>query len=98
MLYHIDVEIDYGKLGDQRDEILRAEWARTHELIEEGIAVAEWRKASGRGVIAVWDVASHEALNQLLRSLPIAPWLSRIEATPLVEHPLWPKGRLPSSA
>lgn len=94
MLYHIDVEIDYGALGARRDEILRAEWNKTAELIKRGIALAEWRKASGRGVIAVWDCASHEELNDILRGLPIGPYLTRVDVVPMVEHPLWPKGRL----
>jgi muconolactone delta-isomerase len=55
--------------------------------------VVEWRKASGKGVIAVWDCTSHEALAEILRGLPIAPYLTRIEVTPLVAHPLWPDGR-----
>jgi muconolactone delta-isomerase len=97
MLYHLDVEIDYMGLGERRDMLLRAEWAKTQELIDRGIAVAEWRKASGRGVIAVWDVAGHDELNELLRSLPLSPWLTRVEATPLIDHPLWPGGRLKPS-
>jgi len=97
MLFQLDVEIDYPALGERREQILRAEWAKTQELIDRGIAIAEWRKASARGVIAVWDVASHDELNALIRSLPLSPWLTRVEVTPLVEHPLWPGGRLKPS-
>lgn len=94
MLYHIDVDIDYAALGSRREEILKREWARTGELIASGIAIAEWRKADGQGVIAVWDCESHEALNTLLRELPIAPYLKQVRVLPLIAHPLWPTGRL----
>jgi muconolactone delta-isomerase len=94
MLYHIDVDIDYAALGARRDEILKAEWAVTENLMAQGIALAEWRKASGRGVIAVWDCESHAKVNEILRSLPLAPYLTKVEVIPLVDHPMWPNGRL----
>ncbi|MCW5751155.1 MAG: hypothetical protein KIT81_08405 [Alphaproteobacteria bacterium] len=94
MLYHIDVDIDYAALGERREDILRKEWTRTAELIERGIAIGEWRKADGQGVIAVWDCESHEALNALLRDLPISPYLKSVRVLALIEHPLWPGGRL----
>ena len=93
MLYLIDVEIDYARMGENRDGLIALEHDRTQELFDEGIAVIEWRKASGRGVTAVWDCRDHGHLNELLRSLPLAPYLSKAEVTPLVPHPLWPDGR-----
>ena len=93
MLYMIEAEIDYAALGDKRDEVLASEHARTKKLHEEGIAIAEWRIASGAGVVAVWDCESHEKLNELLRGLPIARYISRTQVTPLIPHPLWPDGR-----
>jgi muconolactone delta-isomerase len=90
MLYQIDVDIDYAGLGGQKDEILKQEHARTKELMGEGIAVAEYRRADARGVIAVWNCRSHEHLNELLRGLPIFPYLSEIRVTALVDHPLFP--------
>ena len=94
MLYHLDVDIDYGALGERRAEVLKAEWAATERLIAEDVAVAEWRKASGTGVIAIWDCASHDDLAARLGAIPLAPWLRRVVVTPLVDHPLWPNGRL----
>lgn len=93
MLYLIDVEIDYARMGEDRDDLIAAEHGRTRELVEEGVAVIEWRKASGRGVVAVWDCRDHAHLNELLRSLPLSPFLSKTEIMPLVPHPLWPDGR-----
>jgi muconolactone delta-isomerase len=94
MLYHIDVEIDYAALGEAKEVILKAEWARTQELIERGVAIGEWREANGRGVIAVWDCAGHDEVNEILRGIPLAPYLNKVEVTPLVDHPLWPRGRV----
>lgn len=94
MLYHLDVDIDYAALGDRKGEVLKAEWAATERLIERNVAVAEWRKASGTGVIAIWDCGSHAELSELLRSLPLADYLRNVVVTPLVDHPLWPNGRL----
>ena len=93
MLYLIDVEIDYAAMGEKRDELIAAEHERTRELVDDGVAVIEWRKASGRGVYAVWDCEDHGALNALLRSLPLSPYLTKVEIAPLIPHPLWPDGR-----
>lgn len=93
MLYMIEAEIEYVALGERREEILRAEHARTKSLYEEGVAVAEWRIASGSGVVALWDCDSDEQLNEILRGLPIARYIRRTQVTPLIPHPLWPDGR-----
>jgi muconolactone delta-isomerase len=93
MLFHLNVDIDYRALGDRKDEILKAEWARTQELIGSGIAIGEWRKASGNGVVAIWDCASREVLENILQTLPLRPYLTQIDVMPLVPHPLWPDGR-----
>ena len=95
MLYHIDVDIDYGALGDRKDEILKAEWARTAALKDQGIVVTEFRRADAKGVIAIWNCRSHEHLNDLLRDLPIYPFLSEIRVTALVDHPLFPHPAAP---
>ena len=97
MLYHLDVDIDYAALGERKVEVLKAEWAATERLIDRNIAIAEWRKASGTGVIAIWDCASHEELTDLLRAIPLATYLRNVVVTPLVDHPLWPNGRLKPS-
>ena len=92
MLYMIDVEIDYGRMGDQRDALLAAEHARVRELVADGTILVEWRKASGRGVVVVWDCKDHAHLNDIIRTIPLAPYLTKAEVTPLVAHPLWPDG------
>lgn len=93
MLYLLDVEIDYARMGDHVAELRAAEHAHVADLVREGVVVVEWLKASGRGVFAVWDCPSHDALRRTIASVPMAPYLSRVEVVPLTEHPLFPGGR-----
>lgn len=93
MLYLLDVEIDYARMGDRVAELRAAEHARVADLVREGVVLVEWLKASGRGVFAVWDCPSHDALRRTIASVPMAPYLSRVEVVPLTEHPLFPDGR-----
>lgn len=93
MLYLLDVEIDYARMGDRLPEIRTAEHNRVKDLIAEGVVVVEWLKANGRGVFAIWDCPSHEALRKVIASVPMAPYLSRVDLQPLTEHPLFPGGR-----
>jgi muconolactone delta-isomerase len=93
MLYLLDVEIDYARIGDRLHEIRAAEQVRVKELIAEGVVVVEWMKANGRGIYAIWDSPSHEALKKAIASVPMAPYLSKVDLVPLTEHPLFPGGR-----
>lgn len=93
MLYLLDVEIDYARMGDRLAEVRSAEHARVKELIAEGVVVVEWLKANGRGIYAIWDCPSHEALKAAIASVPMAPYLSRVDLHPLTAHPLFPDGR-----
>ena len=99
MLYLLDVEIDYARMGERVAEIRAAEHAHVQGLVAEGVVVVEWLKASGRGVYAVWDCPSHEALRKAIAAVPMAPYLSKVDLVPLAEHPLFPGGRsLPGAA
>ena len=93
MLYLLDVEIDYARMGERVQEVRAAEHARVKELIAEGVVVVEWLKANGRGIYAIWDCPSHEALKRQIASVPMAPYLSKVDLVPLTEHPLFPGGR-----
>ncbi|MFN9281426.1 MAG: muconolactone Delta-isomerase family protein [Betaproteobacteria bacterium] len=93
MLYLLDVEIDYSRMGERIAELREAEHARVGELVREGVVLVEWLKASGRGVFAVWDCPSHEALRRTIASMPMASYLGKVELHPLTEHPLFPGGR-----
>ena len=54
MLYHLDVDIDYARMGADKESIRRREHERVRAMIAEGIVVCEWLKASGLGVLAIW--------------------------------------------
>lgn len=99
MLLLLDVEIDYSRMGDRLPEIRAAEHARVLELIAQGVVVVEWLKADRKGVFAIWDCESEAHARALADSVPMAPYLSRVDLHPLMEHPLFPGGRsAPSSA
>ena len=93
MLFLLDVDIDYARMGERVAELRAAEHARVRELVAEGVVVGEWLKASGRGVYAIWDCPSHDALRRTIASVPMSPYLARVDLVPLTEHPLFPGGR-----
>ena len=98
MRYHVDVDIDYGAMGDRREALRQQEWDMTKKLLGEGIVVIEWIKARGQGVFAVWDCETHDQLYELLREMPLYPYFKRLEVTPCVDHPLFPNGRVVGAA
>jgi len=38
-------------------------------------------------VIAIWNLSDHEAVNAQIRAMPLYPYMSEIEVTPLIAHP-----------
>ena len=78
MLYLLDVEIDYARIGDKLAEVRAAEHVRVKELISQGVVLVEWLKANGRGIYAIWDCESHDALKAAIASVPMAPYLSKV--------------------
>jgi muconolactone delta-isomerase len=87
MLYHLDVDLDYGRMGSERERLRRLEWERTRQLFEQGVVVTEYLKASARGVVVLWDCPSHDAVRDTLMSMPLYPYFHDIRVTPLVAHP-----------
>jgi muconolactone delta-isomerase len=90
MVYLIDVQIDYNLVGDRLQELLPLEWAQTTRMFDSGQLLGIWRKASANGVIAIWNMPDHEAVNERIRTMPLYPYMSRIEVVPLVAHPKYP--------
>jgi muconolactone delta-isomerase len=90
MIYLIDAKIDYNLLQGRLDELLPLEWQQTTKMFESGQLLGIWRKANAKGVIAIWNMASHEAVNEQIRAMPLYPYMSEIEVTPLVAHPKYP--------
>jgi muconolactone delta-isomerase len=91
VIYLIDAKIDYNLLQGKLDELLPKEWQQTSKMFESGQLLGIWRKASANGVIAIWNMADHEAVNAQIRAMPLYPYMSSIEVTPLVAHPKYPQ-------
>jgi muconolactone delta-isomerase len=87
-LYHLDFDVDVSRMGSNESSIRKGELDRISGLIAEGVVVAEWLKANGRGAVSVWNCRDHEHLRKVLGTLPMTPYFTRIDVTPCVEHPL----------
>lgn len=91
MIYMLDVKIDYNQVGDKLQEILPHEWEQTKALFESGRLIGIWRKANAKGVVAIWNMADHDAVIEQIRKMPLYPFMSEIEVVPLVAHPKYPQ-------
>jgi muconolactone delta-isomerase len=76
-------------MGPEQDSIRKVELDRVSSLIAEGVIVAEWLKANGRGALSVWNCRDHEHLREILGTLPMVQYMTRVEVTPCIEHPLF---------
>lgn len=90
MVYLIDVQIDYNQIGDRLAELLPREWEETTKMLRDGSLLGLWRKANAKGAVAIWDMPDHDAVLAQIRAMPLYPWMSHIDVTPLVAHPKYP--------
>jgi muconolactone delta-isomerase len=90
MLFLVDTDIDFYRLGERRDEVFQAEWAAVEAQWKKGVMLRLWRKANGKGIIGVWDVPDGDALRAELTALPLFIYFSDIRVTPLLAHPQYP--------
>lgn len=102
MRYHLDVDLDYARLGPDRDRVLPVEWERTRELRAKGVILIAYRKASAQGVIEIWDCPSHDAVREHLTGMPLYPYFTEVRLTPLVALPAFvgedpAAGRVPAN-
>jgi muconolactone delta-isomerase len=91
VIYLIDAKIDYNLLGERLQELMPLEWEQTAKVYANGSLLGIWRKASAKGVVAIWNMPSHEALDEQIRAVPLYPYMSEIDATPLIAHPKYPQ-------
>lgn len=91
MLFLIDVTFNFTTLGDKAQQLVRAEWDEEERLLAQGQFVGIWRKANSMGTMFILDMPDHEALASQLRAMPLYPYFTRIEATPLIAHPNFPQ-------
>jgi muconolactone delta-isomerase len=73
MLYHLDFSVEYGAAMAQRD--LFSTWAREAEAAlgakKAGVVVDLWKCVGERRVVAIVNVDTPDALDQILMDLPI---------------------------
>jgi muconolactone delta-isomerase len=67
------------------DEVFAQEAVRARELAAQGHLVRLW-KLSERRFAGVWQAAGTAELDEILRALPLAKWLT-VETVPLTRHP-----------
>lgn len=71
MVYLIDARIDYNLLQGRLDELLPLEWQQTSKMFDSGQLLGIWRKASAKGVVAIWNLPDHEAVHAQIRAMPL---------------------------
>jgi muconolactone D-isomerase len=88
MLYHVRMDVHPPHSIDpaEFERLKAAEKARAQELQRSGAWVHLWRIAGHYSNISVFDVASHDALHELLSTLPLFPFME-VAVTPLARHP-----------
>ncbi|HEU0245274.1 MAG TPA: muconolactone Delta-isomerase family protein [Candidatus Limnocylindrales bacterium] len=93
MEFLVHIEIRFPPDGD-REEFARlsaAETVRAKELAEAGILRRLWRIPGRRANYGIWEAADATALDAVLASLPMFPWLDIVEVQPLAQHPRDPE-------
>lgn len=88
MLFHVRMSVSIpDDLGDAwREELLDAEKRYSRGLQENGTWLHLWRVAGQYANISVFDVASVDALHDILWNPPLFPFLT-IDIVPLATHP-----------
>ena len=88
MLYHVRMDVRPPHDVDPAafEQLKAAEKVRAQELQRSGAWVHLWRITGQYPNISVFDVASHDALHELLSTLPLFPFME-IAVTPLARHP-----------
>lgn len=88
MLYlvRMDVNLPHDLPPEQASEIKAREKAYAQQLQRAGSWQHLWRVVGEYANYSVFDVASNEALHELLSQLPLFPYM-KIQVTPLARHP-----------
>ncbi|WP_127503991.1 muconolactone Delta-isomerase family protein [Actinoplanes solisilvae] len=81
------VTLDVGEPDD--DEVFEREAERARELAAQGHLERLWRLGERR-FAGVWQAADPAELDEILRALPLAKWLT-IDTVPLTRHPSDPE-------
>ena len=86
------VDVPAGANSETVDEMFAREAGRARELAADGTLLRLWA-LPGRGrTLGHWQAGSAGELDEVLRSLPLADWLT-VETVPLTRHPSDPAAR-----
>ncbi|GAA0315357.1 muconolactone Delta-isomerase [Psychrobacter aestuarii] len=88
MLYHVrmDVVIPSDMDAETLAKLKADEKALSQQLQAEGKWRHIWRLAGEYANFSIFDVESHEALHDIMMSLPLYPYM-QVDVTPLLRHP-----------
>lgn len=88
MLYHVrmDVHLPYDLAPEVRAEIVGRERSYSQQLQRDGKWVHLWRILGEYANYSIFDVASHDELQEILTNLPLFAYMD-IRVTPLATHP-----------
>jgi muconolactone D-isomerase len=75
-----------GSRPDVVEQLKKTERERAQELQKTGEWRHLWRVAGRYANVSIFDVASNEALHDILSTLPLFPFM-RVSVTPLCRHP-----------
>lgn len=88
MHFHVEmtVNIPHDIPADEVARLKANEKAQAHELQRSGEWRHLWRIAGRFANVSIFDVASPQALHDILFNLPLFPFME-IKVTPLCRHP-----------
>lgn len=88
MLFHVEmtVNIPHDIPEEEVTRLKATERAQSHELQRAGEWRHLWRIAGRFANVSIFDVASPQALHDILSSLPLFPFME-IKVMPLCRHP-----------
>jgi len=92
MLFQIrmDISIPRDLPEQERARLLAEEKQRAQDLQRQGTWLHLWRVVGRYSNISIFDVDSNDTLHEVLRTLPLFPFM-QIEVTPLARHPSVPE-------
>ncbi|MCP5367491.1 MAG: hypothetical protein H6907_01015 [Hyphomicrobiales bacterium] len=91
MIYMVQATINYNLITGDIQHELETEWKVSDQLYESGRMLAIWRLASGKGVVAIWNMPDHDAVREQITAMPLYRYMGDITITPLVAHPRFPQ-------
>lgn len=80
------VEVPYGASGETLEEMTTRDDDRACDPAAEGHLIRLWRLPGEGRNLGLWHAAGAGQMRDVLRSLPLADWLT-VETVPLTRHP-----------